>query len=187
MFKTEHKKYIHNFRLSHNRFNRPSSSSEIPTVSVFSESAAPTRRFHRHRSSSYSTTSHIPNSIETGSRRFKPKPSQVERIESSTSLYKFKLTRPQGRWQYKSSPKPRVAIRRQDEDGPPIQPTPNLPDLEQSENFADPIPEVQSTATPTPSLPIQTIKVDISTPADFSNVYYEIATIKSPYTFQVSI
>jgi hypothetical protein len=28
--------------------------------------------------------------------------------------------------------------------------------------------------------------VEISTPADFSDTYYEIATIKSPYTFQVS-
>lgn len=34
-------------------------------------------------------------------------------------------------------------------------------------------------------LPIETIKVEISTPADFSDTYYEIATIKSPYTFQV--
>ncbi|XP_049836403.1 mucin-5AC isoform X2 [Schistocerca gregaria] len=31
----------------------------------------------------------------------------------------------------------------------------------------------------------ETIKVEISTPADFKDVYYEIATIKSPYTFQV--
>jgi len=32
----------------------------------------------------------------------------------------------------------------------------------------------------------ETIKVQISTPADFSDVYFEIATIKSPYTFQVT-
>lgn len=31
----------------------------------------------------------------------------------------------------------------------------------------------------------ETIKVEISTPADFKDTYYEIATIKSPYTFQV--
>lgn len=36
------------------------------------------------------------------------------------------------------------------------------------------------------TLPLETIKVDISTPAEFSNTYYEIATIKSPYTFQVN-
>ncbi|XP_021183882.1 uncharacterized protein LOC110371808 isoform X3 [Helicoverpa armigera] len=33
--------------------------------------------------------------------------------------------------------------------------------------------------------PVETLKVEISTPADFRDVYYEIATIKSPYTFQV--
>jgi hypothetical protein len=36
-------------------------------------------------------------------------------------------------------------------------------------------------------LPIETIRVEISTPADFSDTYYEIATIKSPYTFQVRV
>lgn len=36
-------------------------------------------------------------------------------------------------------------------------------------------------------LPIETIRVEISTPADFSDTYYEIATIKSPYTFQVGL
>lgn len=33
--------------------------------------------------------------------------------------------------------------------------------------------------------PLETIKVEISTPPDFKDTYYEIATIKSPYTFQV--
>lgn len=33
--------------------------------------------------------------------------------------------------------------------------------------------------------PVETLRVQISTPADFKDVYYEIATIKSPYTFQV--
>ncbi|ENN82376.1 hypothetical protein YQE_01250, partial [Dendroctonus ponderosae] len=36
-----------------------------------------------------------------------------------------------------------------------------------------------------PSLPLETLKVEISTPPDFKDVYYEIATIKSPYTFQL--
>lgn len=35
--------------------------------------------------------------------------------------------------------------------------------------------------------PLETIKVEISTPPDFKDIYYEIATIKSPYTFQVSV
>lgn len=37
-----------------------------------------------------------------------------------------------------------------------------------------------------PTLTASTLKVEISTPADFSDVYYELATIRSPYTFQVS-
>ena len=40
---------------------------------------------------------------------------------------------------------------------------------------------------PLPTPTAQTIKVEISTPADFSDVYFEIATIKSPYTFQASL
>lgn len=36
------------------------------------------------------------------------------------------------------------------------------------------------------SLPLETIKVEISTPVEFKNTYYEITTIKSPYTFQAS-
>lgn len=31
----------------------------------------------------------------------------------------------------------------------------------------------------------ETINVEISTPADFKDTYYEIATIKKPFTFQV--
>lgn len=34
--------------------------------------------------------------------------------------------------------------------------------------------------------PLETVKVEISTPPDFKDIYYEIATIKSPYTFQVN-
>jgi len=37
-----------------------------------------------------------------------------------------------------------------------------------------------------PSVTASTIKVSISTPPDFSDVYYEIATVKSPYVFQVT-
>ena len=170
------------FRLSHNRFNRPTSTSEITTVSVFTESATPTRRYHRQRSAGVSS-SVISNNIDSGSRRFKPKPTSVNN-EASTSLYKFKLARPQGRWQYKTTPKPRVAIRRQDEDV--IQSSPTLSELEHSEQQVEPS-DSQASPTATPSLSLQTIKVEISTPANFSNAYYEIATIKSPYTFQVII
>lgn len=174
------KKQTRPFKLSHNRFSRPTSTSEIPTVSVFTESATPTRRYHRQRSAGASSSVNG-NNIESGSRRFKPKPTSVPN-EATTSVYKFKLARPQGRWQYKTTPKPRVAIRRQDEDS--IQATPTTPEIEQSEQQPEQ-GEVATTSTATPTLSLQTIKVEISTPANFSNVYYEIATIKSPYTFQV--
>lgn len=44
---------------------------------------------------------------------------------------------------------------------------------EQQQNVADQI------------LPVETLNVEISTAADLDNVYFEIATIKSPYSFQV--
>ncbi|KAK9497978.1 hypothetical protein O3M35_003869 [Rhynocoris fuscipes] len=179
------------FKISHNRFSRTTATNiDIPTVSVFSETITPTRRYRQRSAASSSSISS--NNIETGSRRFKPKPSPVQ-SEPSTSLYKFKLARPQGRdgrWQYKTSPKPRVAIRRQDEDGSSVvQATPSLmtiTDLEQSEYQAETESAADTMQTrPTPSLSVHTLRVDISTPANFSNTYYEIATVKSPYTFQV--
>lgn len=35
-------------------------------------------------------------------------------------------------------------------------------------------------------LPVETLNVEISTGADLDNTYFEIATIKSPYSFQVN-
>lgn len=53
-------------------------------------------------------------------RTYKPKvqPSSVEQQAATTSLYKFKLNRSPGRWQYKTTPKPRVTIRKQNEEEP---------------------------------------------------------------------
>lgn len=34
-------------------------------------------------------------------------------------------------------------------------------------------------------IPAETLNVEISTPAEFNDIYFEIATIKSPYSFQV--
>lgn len=33
---------------------------------------------------------------------------------------------------------------------------------------------------------VETLNVEISTPAEFNDIYFEIATIKSPYSFQVN-
>lgn len=150
-------------------------------------------------------------------RKFKPKvsPSQVDSNEQQTSLYKFKLNRTPGRWQYKTTPKPRVTIRKHGLGNTEIAKdsldviavTPSIDgihndlaqqkldltdvDLDGSGSVnGDVLDDVETGAGDNKiekekRLPIETIRVEISTPADFSDTYYEIATIKSPYTFQV--
>lgn len=149
-------------------------------------------------------------------RAFKPKlsPSNVEQQEQqSTSLYKFKLNRTPGRWQYKTTPKPRVTIRKHSgstneiakESLEQLAATPPTDgavgndilqsrvdldvDLDGSGSVNGDVLDDEATGAGDNKLdrklPIETIKVEISTPADFSDTYYEIATIKSPYTFQV--
>lgn len=140
------------------------------------------------------------------------------------------MPRTQGRWSYKTTPKPRIAIRKSVEDEPrPVPvitsatsnvqtsfPTESLPansltnlSEEQSPSFnpkkgqhepgfEDELDESESEDVNVnvnlreevqPSeqiLPAETLNIEISTPADFNDIYYEIATIKSPYTFQVT-
>lgn len=143
-------------------------------------------------------------------------PSNVDQQDQqSTSLYKFKLNRTPGRWQYKTTPKPRVTIRKhagstneiakesleQLAATPPtdgaigndiLQSRVDLDvDLDGSGSVNGDVLDDEATGANDNKLPnerklpIETIKVEISTPADFSDTYYEIATIKSPYTFQV--
>lgn len=125
-----------------------------------------------------------------------------------------------GRWQYKTTSKPRVTIRKQNGDEmlntnnnetlgatspsfstsqdisqglvnevvTPQARSDDVDSLEGSESIASIIDDESSSENKvdTPAFPIETIKVEISTPPDFTDVYYEIATIKSPYTFQVT-
>lgn len=174
------------------------------------------------------------SSNNDNARRYKPKisPSNVEaghNNHQSTSIYKFKLNRSPGRWQYKTSPKPRVAIRKQNMKGgdanvadstvPNNEPSiDSLPHEELNEaQIVHPISnndpqnansrsdegDLDSSGSikgdvlnddddtlynviENRKLPVETLKVEISTPADFRDTYYEIATIKSPYTFQVN-
>lgn len=175
----------------------------------------------------------VSNSDGAYSRRFKPKitPSSPEPQDSATSsFYKFKLNRQPGRWQYKTSPKPRVTIRKQISDDSPanvesVTPSNEAPVYQSDESHQSESqvngdgPQIVSASSSTSSnsrsdetdldssgsvngdvlndaetldnaivskkLPIETLKVEISTPADFKDTYYEIATIKSPYTYQV--
>lgn len=57
--------------------------------------------------------------------------------------------------------------------------------LEGSESVASIIDDASTENKLESPFPLETIKVEISTPPDFKDIYYEIATIKSPYTFQV--
>lgn len=122
------------------------------------------------------------------------------------------MNRTPGRWQYKTTPKPRVTIRKhagstneiakesleQLAATPPtdavgndiVQSRTDLDvDLDGSGSVNGDVLDDEATGANDNKLdrklPIETIKVEISTPADFSDTYYEIATIKSPYTFQV--
>ncbi|CAB3375468.1 Hypothetical predicted protein [Cloeon dipterum] len=120
-------------RFQNARF-RTSSTSELATVSVFggepraysTASVGGPNRFKPHRNRPTAATTQRPNTInETPSyqrRGYKARTSSVvssqeERPFSQTTsngpLNKFKLNRPAGRWQYKTTAKPRVPIRPQ--------------------------------------------------------------------------
>ncbi|KAJ3658509.1 hypothetical protein Zmor_010244 [Zophobas morio] len=187
------------------------SNEEVTTAPLGSGKRYQSRRNKQHRPSV--TSSEAPSNNGGYSRRgYKPKvqASTVDQSSGSTSLYKFKLNRSPGRWQYKTTPKPRVTIRKQNDDEESGNETlgttpttlqdvsPALNDvvtpqaraddvdgLEGSESIASIIDDQSSTENKldTP-FPLETLKVEISTPPDFKDIYYEIATIKSPYTFQ---
>lgn len=186
-------------------------------MSVFSETAATPAAAYSSRRNKNSRNGFKPviapftsaAAVDAGyTRRFKPKvhPAAVEPDHQTSSLYKFKLNRAPGRWQYKTSPKPRVTIRKQNSDDlQPLSSTPNYePSVENDNHIAprsDDIDldgsssingdvlnddETLDNGIENRKILVETLKVEISTPADFKDTYYEIATIKSPYTFQVS-
>nr|XP_008192116.1 PREDICTED: uncharacterized protein LOC663093 isoform X2 [Tribolium castaneum] len=203
----------HNTSHRPHKYGRSSRKTTTSRPSVHSEEATTTsnKRYQNRRKQQRPSTE--PSSSGGYSRRgYKPKvqTSTVEQISASTSLYKFKLNRSPGRWQYKTTPKPRVTIRKQNDDNDSGNETlgttpttlqdvsPALNDvvtpqarsddvdgLEGSESIASIIDDQSSTENKldTP-FPLETLKVEISTPPDFKDIYYEIATIKSPFTFQ---
>ncbi|KPJ00962.1 hypothetical protein RR46_05227 [Papilio xuthus] len=199
-------------RTQSTRFGRPANTPQLATVSVYSETPAPSfaNRRKSNRNSGHKTTVTPASNNDSSKRGFKPRiqPTAVDQgASTSTSIYKFKLNRSPGtgRWQYKTSPKPKVTIRKTGDDEQPTTPNTNplLDDIQsndispqaRSDNDLD-LSSSQSgpgtlleNDTEDNSLekppPVETIKVEISTPADFRDVYYEIATLKSPYTFQV--
>lgn len=199
-----HTHYFSSFKNS-----RTPTSEQVATYSVETATATSTRRFKASRpgagvkpTSTYSQANGNNGADGYTRRSFqktKPQPTPVEPLDAqSTSLYKFKLNRQPGRWQYKTTAKPRVTIRKQQNDiarddvnnvTPVYEQRSDDGDLEQSGSLinGDVLNEDETGDNRIDrKFPIETIKVEISTPADFKDTYYEIATIKSPYTFQVN-
>lgn len=196
------------------------SSSKSASVSVYSEqtTTAPQsssgKRYNSRKNKHRTTTTNAPTTQETTSytrKGYKPKQVQATPVEANagtTSLYKFKLNRSPGRWQYKTTAKPRVTIRKQNDEDHNDGTTQNMQQdstasggndivtpqarseesegLVGSESIASIVDDESASDNKLDNaFPLETIKVEISTPPDFKDIYYEIATIKSPYTFQV--
>lgn len=171
----------------------------------------------RHKNTHGSSTQITATAVDTSSRRsFRTKTSnqqsqqsqQPENLEQISSLGQntLKLNRRPGRWQYKSAPKPKVNIRKatssnttrnatatdilnetvlESDDKYQIQKPNNLGrDLEAvgSQNTV-----VADNDELKPKNFVRTLNVEISTPSNFDDTYYEIATIKSPFVFQAGL
>lgn len=195
-----------------NRFNRPTTAE--PEGDVVTEGTQ--RRFQpsskRYDGNNNNNNNNAAVVTPANRRTFKKHFQQQEQSSSPQSspqpiptaplTFKSKLIRPTGRWEYKTSPKPRVTIRRIDENRhgqenatTPL--TPHFPDVQvdsgdQALAGSGLLPALQHdddndvlVQDVHPTASAETIRVEISTPAEFKDVYYEIATIKSPYSFQV--
>lgn len=162
--------------------------------------------YRRQKNTQASSVQITPTVLETSSRRtYKTKASQ-QSDENATNLGQntLKLNRRPGRWQYKSSPKPKVNIRKatanttrnvlsteafnettlEMDEKNQIQKAINLGrdlDAVGSQNTLIADDEIKAKNF------VQTLNVEISTPSNFEDIYYEIATIKSPFIFQVNI
>ncbi|XP_061394529.1 mucin-2-like [Musca vetustissima] len=188
--------------------NKPKRKNKNKHSSSSSSSSSTTKP--RYSSSGTTTTT----TEATVKRAFKPK-LQISNpdLESNNNLHITKLNRTPGRWQYKTSPKPRVSIRKPNVEvnGPlglanvsSVYPEPALADNFQNNNFlngngiynqSDLDFEGSQNGAVLNNIDqegkqkyfTETINVEISTPADFKDTYYEIATIKKPFIFQAGV
>lgn len=190
-----------------NRFNRPSTAE--PDIEITEGSSTQKRfqpsakRYDNNNSASVVTPANRRTLKKHYQQQEQAPQASPQPIPTAPLTFKSKLIRPTGRWEYKTSPKPRVTIRRIDENRhgqenatTPL--TPHFPDVQvdsgdQALAGSGLLPALQhdddndvliQDVNPTASA--ETIRVEISTPAEFKDIYYEIATIKSPYSFQVN-
>ncbi|CAG0880237.1 unnamed protein product [Darwinula stevensoni] len=122
---------------------------------------------------------------------YKNRFTQTIKPTTSSSIYKFSLNRPTGRWRWRTTSKPRVDI------------LPDPPVTEEYEAARDGLAEdLSSTGEDTTDPPIgdydysdpqlepsepgvHTIRVSTSTPKPFNGTVYELATVRSTYVFRV--
>lgn len=189
-----------------NRFSRPTTAEpeEVTEGSSTQKRFQPSAKRYDNNNSAAVVT---PANRRTFKKHFQQQEqtpqSSPQPIPTAPLTFKSKLIRPTGRWEYKTSPKPRVTIRRIDENKQgqenattPL--TPHFPDVQvdsgdQALAGSGLLPALQHDddndvliQDVNPSATAETIRVEISTPAEFKDIYYEIATIKSPYSFQVN-
>ncbi|XP_050435964.1 uncharacterized protein LOC126842826 [Adelges cooleyi] len=188
-----------------NRFNRPTTEAELEATegSSFQRRFSPSgKRYENNGVVTPATTRRAFKKHYQQQEQQHPTQPSHQPIPTAPLTFKSKLVRPTGRWEYKTSPKPRVTIRRiddlrhnQENNTTPL--TPHFPDVQvdngdQALAGSGLLPALQHDddndvliQEVAPSATAETIRVEISTPAEFKDIYYEIATIKSPYSFQV--
>ncbi|EDW01939.1 GH20171 [Drosophila grimshawi] len=190
---------------------------------VTSEKRKSSRHKGKRRNKTSSSSTHIsssvqitPSSTESSVRRsFRTKsnspvedsipslPPSIPSIGGNT----LKLNRRPGRWQYKSSPKPKVNIRkasgnvtRSDTQTDVVKVNDTILDTPESNQILkvvnlskdlDAVGSQNSVVSDNDDIKsanfVQTLNVEISTPNNFDDTYYEIATIKSPFVFQAGV
>ncbi|XP_055838708.1 uncharacterized protein LOC129906806 [Episyrphus balteatus] len=159
-----------------------------------------------NRESEYALTSFTSVDSRRSPFRQRLQPSAIAQVSPTASATNIKL-RTTGRWQYKSSLKPKVYIRKTSELFPTsssispalvtssietpvaaisssILETTMKASITENEKNANNI-SVDEEITSSMLYPVETLNIDIITPSNFEDVYYEVATIKTPYTFQI--
>ncbi|XP_033216508.1 uncharacterized protein LOC117172559 isoform X2 [Belonocnema kinseyi] len=228
-----------NRRQSSNHQSRPKFRNKITDEVDNNESVSQPRTIGKNRPSSVrpsyknrplTTTTEQPTTRRRSGFRPNGQPSTPAKFQNKitksdqatlSSLPKLKLPRTQGRWSYKTTPKPRIVIRKQvEDDSKPLLTVPSAPssspalpevtsvshittvsdeqngprvqegvgyedELDESESEDVSSISVQEAQATEQIIPVETLNVEISTHAEFNDIYFEIATIKSPYSFQV--
>ncbi|XP_046865897.1 uncharacterized protein LOC6639973 [Drosophila willistoni] len=204
---------VHGFTKTH-RKNSQSNRETAEKPRTSSRKSSRNKGKRRHKTTQNSKITITPSVIETNSRRsFRTKTATILAEEPTTpSQGTFKLNRRPGRWQYKSSPKPKVNIRKTSNttatsntsQNDTAKPEDDITEINaDSENQINKMiglgRDLEASGSQNGAVAnnnnnedvkknfVQTLNVEISTPQNFVDTYYEIATIKSPFIFQAGV